>query len=79
MLTQLFFAAVALLLPYLYRRIRFKRLQQFARFPQLPPSAVLGHLQTVDDFVKQSAPRAHPGSYIFNQLYYYYRQVKQLT
>lgn len=62
MLVQLFFAAVALLGPYLYRTIRFKRLKQFARFPQLPPSAVLGHLGTVDEFVKRSAPGAHPGS-----------------
>lgn len=61
MLAELFFAAVALLVPYLYRTIRFKRLKQFARFPQLPPSAVLGHLGTVDEFVKRSAPGAHPG------------------
>lgn len=75
MLTQLFFAAIALLVPYLYRVIRFKRLHQFARFPQLPPSAVLGHLQTVDDFVKRSAPGAHPGSYLLDQSNRYRRQV----
>ncbi|KAH8759047.1 cytochrome P450 [Diaporthe sp. PMI_573] len=60
MLTRLFFAAVALLVPYLYRTMRFKRLQQFARFPQLPPSVFLGYLQAVDDFVKRSASGAHP-------------------
>lgn len=65
MFTQFFFAAIALLLPYLYCRIRFKRLHQFARFPQLPPSAILGHLQNVDEFVKRSAPGAHPGDYLF--------------
>lgn len=64
MFTQLFFAAIAVLLPYLYRRTRFKRLHQFGRFPQLPPSIILGHLQTVDEFVKRSAPGAHPGKYL---------------
>ncbi|KAK2615795.1 hypothetical protein N8I77_002522 [Diaporthe amygdali] len=60
MLTQLFVAAVVLLVSYLYSKIRFKRLRQFARFPQLPPSVLLGHLQTVDEFVKRSEPGAHP-------------------
>lgn len=66
MLAQLLFAALALLVPYLYRRIRFKRLQQYAEFPQLPPSLVLGHLQTVDEFVKRSPKGAHPGRVFTN-------------
>ncbi|KAG8158186.1 hypothetical protein KVR01_011947 [Diaporthe batatas] len=60
MLAQLIFAALALLAPYLYNRIRFKRLKQYADFPQLPPSAVLGHLGTVDEFVKRAPKGAHP-------------------
>ncbi|POS74875.1 cytochrome P450 52A11 [Diaporthe helianthi] len=60
MLTQLFFAAVAFLVPYLCHRLWFKRLHQFAHFPQLPPSVALGHLQVVDDFVKRSPQGAHP-------------------
>lgn len=63
MIIELLVAAAALLLPYLYSRIRYKRLQEYAHFPQLPPSTVLGHLQTVDDFVRRSPPKAHPGNF----------------
>lgn len=61
MLTQLFFAALALLAPYLYRRIRYKRLEQFAEFPQLPTSVILGHLGAVDEYTKRAPKGAHPG------------------
>ncbi|KAJ4388827.1 hypothetical protein N0V93_006288 [Gnomoniopsis smithogilvyi] len=60
MLAQVLVAALVLLVPYLWTRIRFKRLQQYARFPQLPASAVLGHLQVVDDFIRRLPPKAHP-------------------
>ncbi|KAH9908359.1 cytochrome P450 [Xylariomycetidae sp. FL2044] len=59
MLLRIFIAALALLATYLYRRIRYKRLKQFARFPQLPPSPIFGHLQVVDEFVKRAPPSAH--------------------
>lgn len=62
MLTQLFIAGIALLVPYFYSKIRHKRLHQYAGFPQLPTSLVLGHLQTVDEFVRSAPPKAHPGT-----------------
>lgn len=63
MILQVLAAAVALLIPYLYKKIQHKRLRQYSRFPQLAPSAILGHLQVVDDFVRRSPPNAHPGIY----------------
>ncbi|KAI1323020.1 cytochrome P450 [Xylariaceae sp. FL0255] len=34
--------------------------KQFARFAQHPPSAILGHLQILDEFVKRVPSKAHP-------------------
>ncbi|KAI0894408.1 cytochrome P450 [Annulohypoxylon nitens] len=59
MFMRVLVAAVALLIPYLYSKIRYKRLKQYARFAQLPPSAILGHLQALDEFIKRAPPKAH--------------------
>ncbi|KAM7188007.1 cytochrome P450 52A11 [Naviculisporaceae sp. PSN 640] len=47
---------IALLAVYLYRRLSYKRLEQYAKFPQHLPSRVLGHLATVDEFMKKAVP-----------------------
>ncbi|KAI1359863.1 cytochrome P450 [Xylaria arbuscula] len=51
---------VALFVPFICSWVRYKRLRQFSRFAQLPPSAILGHLQILDEFVKRAPPKAHP-------------------
>lgn len=63
MFVRVLVAAFALLIPYLYSKIRYKRLKQYARFAQLPPSAILGHLQALDEFIKRAPPKAHAGSH----------------
>lgn len=72
MLTQVLIAGIALLVTYLYSMIRHKRLHQYASFPQLPPSLVLGHLQTVDEYIRSAPPKAHPGDYTVPQLMFIY-------
>ena len=59
MLTPLSVAAGVLLATYLLRRLYTKRFEQFAGFPQHPPSLLLGHLATVDEFIKKQPPKAH--------------------
>lgn len=60
MLIQVLVAISVVLVPYLWTRLRFKRLQQYARFPQLPASAVWGHLGVVDEYIRRLPPKAHP-------------------
>ncbi|KAI0203409.1 cytochrome P450 [Astrocystis sublimbata] len=60
MFTYILVAVVALLVPYIFTSVRHKRLRQFSRFAQLPPSPILGHLQTLDEFIKRAPPNAHP-------------------
>ncbi|KAJ6519419.1 cytochrome P450 [Mycena sanguinolenta] len=55
----LFAAAAVLVASYLYRKLSYKRLRQYADFPQHPPSLVLGHLATVDEHVRRQPPKAH--------------------
>ncbi|KAM7210434.1 cytochrome P450 52A11 [Rhypophila decipiens] len=59
MIGRLSVAAIALLFAYLYRKVSHKRLQQYANFPQHPPSRVLGHLQVVDEFMKKIPRGGH--------------------
>ena len=48
-----------LLITYLVRKLYIKRFEQFAGFPQHPPSLLLGHLATVDEFIKKQPPKGH--------------------
>ncbi|KAK7743719.1 hypothetical protein SLS62_010498 [Diatrype stigma] len=59
MLTPLSVAVVVLLVTYLLRKLYSKRFEQFAGFPQHPPSLLLGHLATIDEYVKKQPPKAH--------------------
>ncbi|KAI1249029.1 hypothetical protein MGN70_008636 [Eutypa lata] len=59
MLTPLSGAAGVLLATHLLRKVYTKRLEQFAGFPQRLPSLLLGHLVTVDEFVKKQPPAVH--------------------
>ncbi|KAM7184581.1 cytochrome P450 52A11 [Rhypophila sp. PSN 637] len=59
MIDRLSVAAIALLFAYLYRKVSHKRLQQYANFPQHPPSRVLGHLQVFDEFMKKIPRGGH--------------------
>ncbi len=59
MLAPILAAAGVLLAAYLYRRLHYMRFVQYASFPQLPSSLVLGHLQTVDDHMRRLPPKSH--------------------
>jgi hypothetical protein len=61
MLLPLAAAAIALLGAYLYRKLRYTRLEQYAFFPQMPPSLILGHLRIMDEFIRGGKPNGHPG------------------
>ncbi|KAF3015968.1 hypothetical protein E8E14_012832 [Neopestalotiopsis sp. 37M] len=60
MLKPILLAAIALLATYLYNKLRYKRLVQHAKIPQLPPSLVLGHLKTLDKLIKRGPADRHP-------------------
>lgn len=44
---------------YLFRKLSYKRFQEYAGFPQHASSLILGHLQTVDEFVKKQPAKGH--------------------
>ncbi|KUJ24522.1 cytochrome P450 [Mollisia scopiformis] len=60
MILQLVTAALALLGSYLFMRVRHTRLKQYATFPQLRPSLILGHLGIMGGFVRSGKPKGHP-------------------
>ncbi|GAB1309801.1 Sterigmatocystin biosynthesis P450 monooxygenase stcS [Madurella fahalii] len=60
MLVPLVVAALVLLGPYLYRKLRYKRRKQYAIFPQRPTSLILGHLRTLGYFIRTGKPNGHP-------------------
>ncbi|ETS73855.1 hypothetical protein PFICI_14801 [Pestalotiopsis fici W106-1] len=60
MLRPILLAAIALLATYLYNKLRYKRLTQHAKLPQLPPSLLLGHLKTLDKLIKRGPADRHP-------------------
>jgi hypothetical protein len=62
MLLPLAVAAIVLLGSFLYGALRYKRFKQYAMFPQMPTSLVLGHLKTFDRFIRTGKPNGHPGS-----------------
>ncbi|OTA63681.1 cytochrome P450 [Hypoxylon sp. EC38] len=60
-------AALLLLAAYLYNKLRYKRFQQYAGIPQLPPSLLLGHLKFMGDYLAQGPADRHPDS-VFIQM-----------
>ncbi|KAI1446943.1 cytochrome P450 [Annulohypoxylon stygium] len=56
----LVFAGLALLGSYLYGSLHHKRFRQYAFFPQMPTSLILGHLKHVDFFIRTGKPNGHP-------------------
>ncbi|KAI1074368.1 cytochrome P450 [Whalleya microplaca] len=60
MFLPLIVATIALLGPYLYSKLRDKRFKQYAFFPQMPTSLILGHLKTMDSFIRAGKPNGHP-------------------
>ncbi|KAI0540097.1 cytochrome P450 [Xylaria digitata] len=60
MLLPLVFGAAALLLSYCYARLRYKRFSQYAHLPQMPTTLILGHLKTMDSFIRRGKPNCHP-------------------
>ncbi|KAI1391550.1 cytochrome P450 [Hypoxylon trugodes] len=67
MLNPLVLTALLLLAAYLYNRLRYKRFQQYASIPQLPPSLLLGHLKYMGDYLAQGPADRHPDS-VFIQM-----------
>ncbi|KAI1324487.1 cytochrome P450 [Xylariaceae sp. FL0255] len=60
MLLPLAISTVTLLTAYFYTKIRYTRFNQYAHFPQMPTSFALGHLETIDKFLRAAGPKAHP-------------------
>ncbi|KAL4790152.1 cytochrome P450 monooxygenase [Aspergillus venezuelensis] len=60
--------AALLTLVYLYRLVWYKRFAQYANFPQLPSSLVLGHLKTYNE-IAESGPPDRDYDHIFSQIY----------
>ncbi|KAI1420271.1 cytochrome P450 [Xylaria sp. FL1777] len=60
MLVPLVLTSFAIVATYLYVKIRHKRFSQYAFFPQLPPSLILGHLKTMDEYMQRGPADRHP-------------------
>ncbi|KAI0154588.1 cytochrome P450 [Xylariaceae sp. FL1272] len=60
MLRPLIFASLAVLGTYLLVKLRYKRFTQYAHLPQLPPSLLLGHLKTMDEYIRRGRANRHP-------------------
>ncbi|KAL4935582.1 hypothetical protein BDV06DRAFT_234185 [Aspergillus oleicola] len=61
-------AAALLTLIYIYRLIWYKRFVQYANFPQLPSSLLLGHLKIYNE-IAQSGPPDRDYDHIFSQIH----------
>jgi hypothetical protein len=57
-----FVTAIPLLALYLLERTRYLRLRQYARFPQLPPSLIWGHMKALDEVMGEGDRRRHIGT-----------------
>ncbi|KAI2780490.1 cytochrome P450 [Daldinia loculata] len=67
MLKPLVLAGLSLLAAYLYNKLRYKRFQQYAGIPQLPPSLLLGHLKLMGEYLARGPADRHPDS-VFIQM-----------
>lgn len=63
MLLLLVASATALLIIYCYTKLRYKRFRQYADFPQMPSSLILGHLKIMTRFIRTGKPNGHPGRF----------------
>ncbi|KAL2196601.1 cytochrome P450 [Corynascus similis CBS 632.67] len=59
MAASLILLAFPLLLTYLAATIWHRRFRQFAHFPQLKPSLLWGHLQTIHEYTLRAKPKIH--------------------
>ncbi|KAI8954549.1 cytochrome P450 [Xylaria longipes] len=60
MLTPVLLASLFVFATYLYLKLRHKRFSQYASLPQLPPTLLLGHLKTLDEYMRRGAADRHP-------------------
>ncbi|KAI1777002.1 cytochrome P450 [Hypoxylon cercidicola] len=60
MLNAFLLVALPLLVVLVYEKLRYKRLVQYANFPQPPTSLLLGHLKVFDKFAKHGHSDRHP-------------------
>ncbi|KAH7304165.1 cytochrome P450 [Stachybotrys elegans] len=60
LIPALLIAASVVIAAHLYTRLRHKRFEQFAGFPQLPPSLIWGHMLAFDEFTKRGKQDRHP-------------------
>jgi len=65
MLTPLLFAAVPLLLLYLFQDLRYRRFKQYAGIPQPKSSLIWGHMKALHEVIQRGAPDRHPGEELF--------------
>ncbi|PHH89634.1 hypothetical protein CDD83_5618 [Cordyceps sp. RAO-2017] len=56
----LLLAALPLLAGYLHTKIHHKRFQQYAGFPQLPTSFILGNLKLLGEYIKHGPADRYP-------------------
>lgn len=66
-LLSLLATALALLVPYLHSKLRFRRFKEHTSIPRLPSGLLLGHLKHINDFIRRGSPDV-PLDYIFAQL-----------
>lgn len=50
---------------YVYNKLRYCRLEQFAAWPQLEKSTVWGHLKALHEFIIAREPKRHIGGLVF--------------
>ncbi|KAK0743544.1 cytochrome P450 [Schizothecium vesticola] len=60
MLAPILLTAFAVLATYLFRKIRWARLEQFKNIPQIKPSAFWGHLKLMGELMSSGRENAHP-------------------
>ncbi|KAI9167750.1 putative sterigmatocystin biosynthesis P450 monooxygenase stcS [Paramyrothecium foliicola] len=61
-------ATLCILVPYIYRRLRYLRFEQYAHIPQLPSNLLWGHIVTFGKFTKQGIADRHPDR-IFEEMW----------
>ncbi|KAI0887011.1 cytochrome P450 [Annulohypoxylon maeteangense] len=68
MIELFLFAIVALLFSYLYTKLKYLRLLQYAHIPQLPNHLLWGHLKTFGEFMQRGIHDRHPDK-IFEEMW----------
>ncbi|KAI0017388.1 cytochrome P450 [Xylariomycetidae sp. FL0641] len=62
------FANLVLIVTYLYNKIRYKRFVQHGALPQVPPSAIFGHLKILGELTKRGPAKIHP-DFMFGEMH----------